>query len=72
MKFTEKLTEKNLMASYFNKEDGTCDLQFLVDDKTVWLRNAPFMEDAEIEEDYWTDEEIAYAIAHGAKIEEAE
>lgn len=63
------LVEENLVGSYYNKENNTCDLQFDLDDKIVWIRKAPFMESREIEEDYWTDETIAYALENGGKIE---
>nr|DAV39298.1 MAG TPA: hypothetical protein [Caudoviricetes sp.] len=64
-----KFTEANLMGSYYNDFNDTCDLEFLIDGKTVLVRNAKFMEDVEITEDYWTDETIAYALEHGATIE---
>lgn len=63
------LTEENLMGSYYNDFNNTCDLEFNIDGKTAWVRNAKFMEDVEITEDYWTDETITYAIEHGAKME---
>ena len=62
-----KFTEANLMGSYYNDFNNTCDLEFIIDGKTAWVRNAKFMEDVEVTEDYWTD---AYAIESGAKIEE--
>lgn len=65
-----KFTEANLMGSYYNNFNDTCDLEFSIDGKTAWVRNAKFMEDVEVTEDYWTDETIAYAIECGAKIEE--
>lgn len=65
-----KFTEANLTGSYYNDFNNTCDLEFIIDGKTAWVRNAKFMEDVEVTEDYWTDETIAYAIESGAKIEE--
>ena len=65
-----KFIEANLMGSYYNDFNNTCDLEFIIDGKTAWVRNAKFMEDVEVTEDYWTDETIAYAIESGAKIEE--
>ena len=64
-----KFTEANLMGSYYNDFNNTDDLEFLIDGKTILVRNAKFMEDVEITEDYWTDETIAYALEHGATIE---
>ena len=66
-----KFTEENMMNSYYNPEDGTCDLEFNDGVETAWIRNAPFMEETEVDEYYWTDETIQYALKNGATIEEA-
>lgn len=66
-----KFLEKDLINSYYNAEDNTADLEFYIDGKTVWIRRAPFMEDAEIDEWYWTDETIQYALENGGEVEEA-
>lgn len=64
-------TEQNLAGSYYNAENNTSDLEFTDGASKAWLRNAPFMEGAEVDEWYWTDETIQYAIENGATIEEA-
>lgn len=60
--------EKNLYESYYNDENNTCDLFFKDECGSRYiLRNAPFMKECSIDEYYWTDETIKYALENGGK-----
>ena len=64
-----KFTEQNLINS-FAVDDSCCDLEFDVNGKTVWVRNAPIIDGAEVNEWYWTDATIQYALENGGVVEE--
>ena len=64
-----KFTEENLINSFPADDVWGKDLEFNIDGKTVWLRNAPFMDDIDLDEWYWTDETIQYALENGGLIE---
>lgn len=67
-----KFIEKNLINSYFNERERTCDLEFRDGIEHAWIRNAPFMKYVTLSSNYWTDKAIRYALKNGGIVEEEE
>lgn len=67
-----KFIEKNLINSYFNERERTCDLEFRDGIEHAWIRNAPFMKYVTLSSNYWTDKTIRYALKNGGIVEEEE
>lgn len=56
------LVEQNLYFTYYNSEDGTYDLGFKVNNKTILVRGVKIEDDEVVDDWYWTDERIERAI----------
>lgn len=56
------LVEQNLYFTYYNSEDGTYDLEFKVENKTILVRGVKIEDDEVVDDWYWTDERIERAI----------
>lgn len=70
------LVEQNLYFTYYNSEDGTYDLEFKVENKTILVRGVNTGDDEVVDDWYWTDERIERAIKNAddeqIEIKEAE
>lgn len=55
------LVEQNLYFTYYNSEDGTYDLEFKVENKTILVRCVNTGDDEVVDDWYWTDERIERA-----------
>ena len=56
------LVEQNLYFTYYNREDGTYDLEFKIENKTILVRGVNTGDDEVVDDWYWTDERIERAI----------
>ena len=56
------LVEQNLYFTYYNREDGTYDLGFKVENKTILVRGVNTGDDEVVDDWYWTDERKERAI----------
>lgn len=70
------LVEQNLYFTYYNSEDGTYDLEFKVENKTILVRGVNTGDNEVVDDWYWTDERIERAIKNAddeqIEIKEAE